>query len=284
MKRIVIILTMFCIFLNHIIFAQTIRRSSFDQKTVIVPEGQSRTFMFTTRKGLFYYGETGLPNTSNYNGLSYLTHEYLEDYVIDINGVQLSRSQAEVHLMGNKLVRYFKNPSIEEEISMADSLPILMIKVRSKQKTPMAIAPLISSQNKKQDFIVDWSTSDKVLYIAQKNHLVRNDENDYPIWLGISTYPEGEFTITKTEQLAQKSKLAKGNFFYPGKINIFLESEAIMLFIIGDSKKDLLRSRNRMLRELQIEIKRQKSQIDGVRQAQSLSNQKKINGLPISQG
>lgn len=281
LKRIAIILIMFWFFLNHSIFAQTIRRSSYDQKIVIVPEGQSRTFMFTNRKGLFYYGETGLPNTSNYNGLSYLTHEFLEDYVIEIGGVQLSRSRAEVHLMGDKLVRYFKNLPIEEEISMADSLPIVMIKIRSKQKASMAIAPLISGSSQKLDFIVDWSSSDKVLFIARKNHLVRNDANNYPIWLGICSYPEGEFTITRSEKLAEKSKLVKEKIFFPGKINIYFESEAIMLFIIGNSKNDLLRSRNLMLRELNIEIKRHNSQIEGVRQVQSLSDHD-TGGFPIS--
>ncbi len=267
LKRGIILLIMFWLSLNENLLAQTIRPSSYDQKVVIVPEGQSRTFMLTNRKGLFYYGETGLPNTSPYNGLSYLTHEFLEDYIIEIGGTQLSRTHAEVHLFGDKLVRNFKNISIAEEISMADSLPTLLIKIRSKQKAPMTIEPLISGSSQKQDFTVDWSSSDKVLFIARKNHLVRHDENNHPIWLGIYTYPEGEFTISGNEMLAEKSKLVKEQSFYPGKINIYLESEAIILFIIGESKNDLLRVRNLMLKELNIEINRQNSQIEGVRQA-----------------
>jgi len=271
-KRNTILLIAFGFLLNQNLLAQTIRPSSYDPKVVIVPEGQSRTFMLTNRKGLFYYGETGLPNTSHYNGLSYLTHEYLEDYVIEIGEVQVSRSRAEVHLMGDKLIRHFKDLSIEEEISMADSLLTLMIKVRSKQKASLSIAPLISGSSQKQDFIVDWSSSDQVLFIAHKNHLVRNDENNYPNWLGICTYPEGEFSITGIESMEKKSKLLSEKFFCPGKINIYLESEAIVLFIIGDSKNNLLKSRNLMLRELNIEIKRQNSQIEGVRQAHSHFN------------
>jgi len=269
LKQITVLLMMLKLILNHHLVAQTIVPSSYDQKIVIVPEGQSRTFMFTNRKGLFYYGETGLPNTSHYNGLSYLTHEFLEDYIIEIEGTQLSRSQAEVHLMGDKLVRHFKSLSIEEEISMADSLPIVMIKIRARQKTPMAIAPLIAGSNQKQDFNVDWSASDKILCIARKNHLVRDDNNNFPVWLGICTYPEGEYTIVAAEDLAKKSKLLKEQIFYPGKINIYLEAEAIILFIIADTKNDLLKNRNLMLKQLNIEIKRNNSQIEGVRQAQS---------------
>jgi hypothetical protein len=272
LKQIIVLLIALWLLINHNLVAQTIVPSSYDQKIVIVPEGQSRTFMFTNRKGLFYYGETSLPNTSHYNGLSYLTHEFLEDYIIEIGGAQLSRSQTEVHLMGDKLVRHFKNLSIEEEISMADSLPIFMIKIRSRQKTPMAIVPLISGSNQKQDFDVDWSSSDKVLFIARKNHLVRDDDNNYPVWLGVCTYPEGEYTIVGIENLTKKSKLVDEQIFCPGRINIYLESEAIVLFIIADNKNDLIKNRNLMLKQLNIEIKRNNSQIEGVRQAQAIFN------------
>lgn len=264
---------MFCLLMGNGIFGQTIHRSSYSPKIVIVPEGQSRAFMFTNRMGLFYYGETGLPNTSNLNGLSYLTHEYLEDYVIEAAGVPLSRSQAEVHLMGNSLIRYFKKLKLEEEITMVDSLPVLLIKIRSKQKTPLTLIPLISGSTRPQDFVVDWASSEKALFIARKNHLVGNNENNCPIWLGIHTYPEGEFTIAGTEKMVQKFTRTKQKAFCPGKINIYLESEAIILFIIGDNKSNLLKNRNLMLKALNIELKRQNSQIEGVRQVQSLSDQ-----------
>ena len=281
MKRITVLLITCWFLFNQCLFGQTLRPSSNDQKIVIVPEGQSRSFMFTNRTGLFYYGETGLPNTSHYNGLSYLTHEFLDDYIIEIGGTHLSRSQAEVHLMGDKLVRHFKNLSIKEEISMADSLLVLLIKVSSKQKAPMAIAPLVSGSNQKQDFVVNWSSSDKILFIVPKHHLASKEENSYPKWLGICTYPEGEFTITGIEDLAKKSKLVRERLFCPGKINIYLESETVILFIIGDNKNDLLRSRDLMFEELNIEIKRNNSQIEGVRQAQSFLDQVYLN-LPAS--
>lgn len=272
LKQIMLLLILLLFNLNHDIFPQTIYPSSYDKKVVIVPEGQSRSFMFTNKKGLFYYGETGQPNKSQYQGLSYLTYKFLEDYIIEISGITLSRSQAESHILGDKMIRFFKNLSVEEEIAMVDSLPILSIKLRTKQKTPMAIAPLIAGFHQEQDFIVDWSASDKILYIAQKHHLVRNNESNYPVWIGICTYPEGEFTTTELENSKIKSRSLKEKVFYPGKINVYLESEIIILFILGDSKNEVLKSRNNMLRCLNIEIKKQNQQIEGVRQARSFSN------------
>ncbi len=266
LQRITVLLMLLVLISEQNLHAQNIYPSSYEKKVVIVPEGQSRTFMFTNQMGLFYYGETSMPNTSQYHGLSYLTHKFLEDYIIELGSNELSRSKAEAHLMGDKLIRFFKNLSVEEEVSMADSLPLLTIKIHSEQKIPMAITPLISSSNQKQDYILDWSTSDKILYIAQKNHLVRNDDSNYPVWIGICTYPEGEFT-PGVESLSNSSQIIEQKIFYPGKINIYLENDVFIFFILGDSKKEVLRNRNQMLKSLNIEIKKQKSQIEGVRQA-----------------
>ncbi len=270
MKRVTLLLILFCFFVKGNLLSQAIQRSNYDRRIVIVPAGQSRTFMFTNQNGLFYYGETGQPNTSRYQGLSYLTHKFLEDYLIEVSGTLLTRNQAEVHLMGDRLIRHFKNFSIEEEISMADSLPILMVKLRTKRKIPLAIAPLISGSKNKQDFVINWSTSDKVLYIAKKQNLANKKKQNYPAWIGICTYPEGEFATTGVEYLSKGSRRNKKNLFYPGKINIYLEDKAVVLFVIGKTKKEVLANRNVMLNKLNIEIKKQKSQIEGVRQAQAV--------------
>lgn len=272
LNRVTLLVVLLLFNLKHDIFPQTIYPSSNDKKVVIVPEGQSRSFMFTNRNGLFYYGETGQPNKSQYQGLSYLTYKFLEDYLIEISGITLSRSQAESHLMGDKMIRFFKNLSVEEEVTMADSLPILSIKIRTKQKTPIAIAPLIAGMDQEQLFLVDWSNADKTLYIARKHHLVRNNEHNYPVWIGICTYPEGEFLTTELENPKSKTPNTQQQTFCPGKINIYLESEAIILFILGDSKNEILKNRNIMLRCLNIEIKKQNQQIEGVRQARSIAD------------
>jgi len=266
LQRVIVLLMVLCLSFNQNLFAQTVYPASNDKKMIIIPEGQSRTFMFTNQTGVFYYGETGMLNTSQYQGLSYLTHKFLEDYILELGGIELLRVKAEVHLIGDRIIRYFNDISVEEEVSMADSLPILTIKIRAKHKTPMSISPLISGSDKKQDFVIDWIPADKMLYIARKNHLVRNDENNYPVWLGICTYPEGKYLATGSESLTNKSQLISQNVFYPGKINMYLETETFIFFIIGDSKEQTLENRNRMFKIFNINFTKPKSQIEGIRQ------------------
>lgn len=222
--------------------------------------------MFTNQTGLFYCGETSLPNTSQFHGLSYLTHEFLEDYVIEVGGSELDRSRSEVHLFSNKIIRYFKTAPIQEEVTIADSLPALTVKISSNQKAPMAIAPIIAGSSQSQDYVLYWSTSDKILYIAKKHHLVRDDENNYPIWIGVSTFPNGEYT-TGYEYLPNRDAFVEDEVFIPGKLNVYLEGDAYIFFIIDDSKAGVLRKRNRILKKMEIDVEKSNSQIEGVRQA-----------------
>ncbi|MDZ7264211.1 MAG: hypothetical protein ONB16_06470 [candidate division KSB1 bacterium] len=236
------------------------------EKVLIVPPGQSRTFMFTNKLGLFYYGETSQPNISAFHGLSYLTRKYLDDYFIEIAGEELRRDKAEVHLLGNKIIRYFSNPELEEEIAIVDSLPVMMIKIRSKQKAPTTIGARIA-EGTLADYTIEWSAADKMLQISRKHQLVRNDDKNYPAWLGIYAYPDGEYIPAEIDTAPAKSQSSRNKSFCPGEINVYLESEVLILFIIGESKSDLLKIRNRMLKNLKIELKKPNSQIEGVRQA-----------------
>ena len=56
------------------LFGQTTEQ---EQNVQIIPQNESQSFMFTNSLGLYYYGETGLQNTSPYHGLSFLTRKLL---------------------------------------------------------------------------------------------------------------------------------------------------------------------------------------------------------------
>jgi len=261
---VLLIITLSCFV--HPSVAQNMTPEAQESKVIIIPQNQSRTFMFTNHSGLFYCGETSLPNTSQFHGLSYLTHEFLEEYIVEIGGTELNRSTAEVHLFNKKFIRFFKNLSIQEEVTIADSLPALIVKISSTQKAPMSIAPVVAGSNQAQDYVLYWSTSDKIFYIAKKHHLVRDDDNNYPIWIGVCTFPNGEYT-SGYEPLPGRDTIVEDAIFVPGKVNVYLEGDAYIFFIIDDSKAGILRKRNRILKKLEIDFEKSNSQIDGVRQA-----------------
>jgi len=240
-------------------------RQSTKEKVLHVPPQESRSFMLTNSIGLFYYGETGLCNISKFQGLSYLTQEFLEDYFLEVGGNILERSQADAYLYIDSLKRVYRSPDITETASINDTLPVLMIKLQSNQPFPLAIAPVISGSKKPQDFVIHWSSEDKILYIARKNHLVKHQKKNYPVWIGISSFPLGEFSETGVDYLKENVEVFEQKTFIPGKINMYLNKYSYFFFLLGDSKKDILRMRNHILKTLNLEMKKREPQIEGVR-------------------
>ncbi|OQX94955.1 hypothetical protein B6I21_07930 [candidate division KSB1 bacterium 4572_119] len=257
------LLTLFLILL--MLFKPIHSQTTAGQKKIIIEPNQSHTFMFTNTNGLFYFGETGLPNTSKYQGLSFLTHEFLEDYVLEVGGTLLERSQAKAVLSSDSLTRIYNSFDITEKISISDSLPVMIANIKCKNKYPFAITPMISGSAKARDYVVHWSSIDKILYIARKNHVVRNDNANYPAWIGISTYPAGEFSEISNDFPKRENSFFDEKSFIPGKINIFLEENAYLFFIIGDNKEDVLQLRNKSYKNLNLKIQKKDLQIEGIR-------------------
>ncbi len=266
MKFFVFKTLIFLIVFNQVVTAQSDQKSFVsDKKYTLIAPSENRTFMFTNSIGLYYYGESSLPNSSTFQGLSFLTHKFLEDYLIELNGSYLNRAQAEVHLYNNKLTRFYDREEVEETVSIADSLPILSLKIQSQQKGLISIIPIISGSSQSRDYMLNWSSMEKILFVAQKNHLVQNNDSHVPVWIGISTFPAGDFSEIGTETISKNHQLPGQKLFVPGKINLFLEDVVYMFFIIGKSKKDILEQRQQTFKNLKIKIQKQQLQIEGIR-------------------
>ena len=235
------------------------------KNVVIIPKGQSRSFMLTNSNAAFFFSETGSANISSFQGLNVQTHEFLEDYIIEVNGKALNKGNAEAYLYPNKLIRKYENLELDEEITLLDSLPVLVIKLTSPKKLPLALVPCISGSNRSKNFVTYWTDEDKLLYIAKKNHMVRNEKEDYPVWIGIYTYPQAEFLSSDADIRKSYVGFNKSEGFLPGKLNYFLDGTAYIFFIIGDNKSDVLQKRKRVLKKYNIFIEKSSKKIEGVR-------------------
>ncbi len=238
-----------------------------EKNVKIIPQNESQSFMFTNSLGLYYYGETGLANTSPYHGLSFLTRKLIEDYIIEAGGQVLNRSNAEARLYRNKLIRSYTAPEIDEEIALSDSLPVLTVKISSNSRLPISVFPLIFRSNRVQNYTKNWSPSEKILYITHKKQLVQNNKVNYAEWIGISTYPGGEFSEANIGEIIKKNQTVNTKTYLPGKVNLYLEDTVYIFFIIANNKKDILKYREQILKTLNIEMKKKETQIEGIRKA-----------------
>lgn len=233
------------------------------KNVVVVPQGQSRSFMLTNYNSTFYFAETSSKNTSSFQGFNVQTHEFLEDYVLEVNDTPLSRKNAEIHLYPDKLVRKYSDAPLEEEVTLSDSLPVLIIKLSSKEKLNMAVSPQISDNGKSNNYVNQWKEEDNILFIAKRSHTVRNDDNDYPVWTGVYVYPGA--TFMGSNYGGSNVRMVKSDGFVPGSLNFVLDGTAYVFFIVGDDKNDVLAMRKHVLKQFNIYLEESGKKIEGVR-------------------
>ncbi len=233
------------------------------KNVIIVPKGQSRSFMLTNQNSTFYFAETSGKNTSSFQGFNVQTHEFWEDYALEANDSPLSRENAEIHLYPNKLVRKYSDVPVEEEVTLSDSLPVLVVKLTSTEKLSMAVSPQISDNGNSKNYINQWKEEDHILFIAKRSHTVRNDKDDYPVWTGVYVYPGA--TFTGSNYSGSNVRMVASEGFVPGQLAFVLDGTAYIFFIIGDDKNDVLAKRKHVLKQFNIYLEKSGEKIEGVR-------------------
>ena len=213
----------------------------------------------------FFFSETGSNTISSFQGLNVQTHEFLEDYLIEVNGQPLKRETADAYLHPNKLIRKYEDIEITEEITLLDSIPVLVVKINSIKKLPISVIPIISGTGQSKNYVTYWTEEDKLLYIAKKNHMVRKENENYPVWTGVSTFPNAEFLDSDSEIKRAYVGYGEKKSFLPGRLNFILDGTAYIFTIIGDNKEDVLQKRKHVLKRFNIFIEKSNKKIDGVR-------------------
>jgi len=259
------LLILFIFVFQQSILSQTVLQETND--FIIIPPRESQSFMFTNTVGMYYYGETGAQNTSPFHGLSFLTTKIVEDYLIEARGQILNRSDAETHLYKNKIIRQYNSIELIQQTTISDSIPVLIIKLSSKQQIPISIFPLIARSNGSQNYSKTWSPADNILYLSRRQQLIQNNNQNNGKWIGITTFPAGNFSEDSIEEINYQNQSTRTKIFLPGKINFYLEGNGYIFFFIADNKKNILNYRKQILKNLNLHINEKEIPIEGIRKA-----------------
>jgi len=236
-----------------------------DKNVIIIPKGESRSFMLTNHDATFFSGETGSLTRSSFHGMNVNTHEFFEDYILEVEGTMLKREDAEVYLHPDKLVRSYPNVNLNEEITLLDTIPVLVIKLTSENKRQLSFLPHFSEIRRSKNFVTYWSEDDRLLYIANQNHLERNSKEDYPVWTGIYIFPNADFNSTDVDLRQSYVGLVRKDVFLPGELSFQLDTTAYIFIIVGDDKKDIVSVRQRILKHFNIFLEKNTKNIKGIR-------------------
>ncbi len=146
--------------------------------------GPSRPFVFTNSIDAFYYGETGGPNTTSWQGFNVRGRELLDDYLLLVKGKPFARTAASRTVVyPDHLERHYPG-GIREEVWPADSLALIAVTLTFPTPVDAGIVPLFSDALARDEFAVELSTG--LACVARTRDLGRSPATDPPLWLGIS--------------------------------------------------------------------------------------------------
>jgi hypothetical protein len=146
-------------------------------------KGQSRPFVYTNKESAFLYGETGGDNTTGWQGFNVYGHEFLDDYMILVDGIPLHRSSAlQTQVFPDMLVRYYPG-GITEEVRMADSLALFAVTLHSPRRVDVDVIPYFTDGRTADEY--DLVPAHESAFVARRAHHERTAESNYPVWLGI---------------------------------------------------------------------------------------------------
>jgi len=260
-------LLLFLLFSTGLLYLVKVAESQtkFKKKFKEIPKGQNESFILTNSVSTYFFGETGQMNSSDFQGLNVSTIEYLDDYIIEVNGRVLNRRNAEVTLYSDKIVRTYTDYPLTEEVTLMDSLPVLVIKLVSGKKLPITFLPVISGITASRRDVAFWAGEDKFLYIRNRSLRVSQQVTGDEYWSGIFVFPEAEYVKVNPDIKKFYVGHSSGQGFLPGKLTSFIDNPVYIFVIIGEGKKDIIEKRKTVLNKLKLYNRETNKKIDGVR-------------------
>jgi hypothetical protein len=193
--------------------------------------GGSRPFVYTNKQSAFFYGETGDRHRESWEGFNVFGHEFLDDYLLIVNGRVLERSEAvRTTVYPDHLVREYPG-GIIEQLRPVDSIAAIGLLITASHPVSVVFVPLFSDGRSKDDYVVEMH--DGAALVARTNHRSRTAAEDYPVWVACAGKGFDPDTITTRDgSRFSPVRLASGR---AGKTHI-------LAFAVGDNTTGALKA------------------------------------------
>ncbi|HUI65737.1 MAG TPA: amylo-alpha-1,6-glucosidase [Bacteroidota bacterium] len=230
--------------------------SALDTLAVVVHE-RSRAYAYTNKESAYLYGETNAANSGSWQGFNVLGHRYLEDYKILVGGVPLDRASAVTTVFPDYLRRVYPDGMIEE-LHPVDSLPAFFVHLKATHPLPLAFLPVPGESHPEGTLEIDLAKS--ALHIARINHLRRNREENYPVWLTL--YCDGAAPL--------KELSGHGAAALPALVFDRPVKECLVLVVVGSTIRECEQTTTWTLRHQQILWSERRSRMEGILSSSSI--------------
>src|SRR6267143_138142 len=160
---------------------------------VIEVKGNSREVAYTNKEAGVFYTETNGEHRSAWQGWRVMSREVMEDYALEIGGVELRRSDVVRALVyPHQLVREYAN-GVRETVTLLDGVNASLVELDSVTGSDIAIRPLFSDLRRQEDFTLDASGG--ILSIGRKDYGTSPAQTQYPGWISLTLEPQTGYAL-----------------------------------------------------------------------------------------
>ena len=192
----------------------------------IVVQGKSREYSFTNKQAAFLYGETNATNRTSWQGFNAGGREFLDDYVLVIDGRPVDRASAVTTVYPDYLVRTYPD-GIIEEVRLADTVALLAVHIVCQNgPARVELIPFFTDIRSKEEYVMRDSAG--VMLLARANHPRRTARENYPVWLAI--HGSG-FTFDRIETRQR-------NQYSPFSVTSPASRHRVIVFALADKPED----------------------------------------------
>ncbi len=201
-----------------------------DEMMITVAKDNSREIAYTNKEAGVFYTETNGEHRSGWQGWRIMSTEMIEDYSITVDGRRLNKKDATAKVYPHQIVREYPD-GIEERVTLLDSIDALVVELSNIDGKEISVRSFFTDSQNHDDYEVNFEQN--VLLVARKRHLERTQNENYPVWIGITTTSP----ICEVDYRADSI----GQSFSPA----FIKSEIInpkskILIVAGDAKSQTI--------------------------------------------
>jgi glycogen debranching enzyme len=226
-----------------------------DEMALFVAKGDSREVAYTNKQAGVFHTETNGIHRSGWQGWRVMSTEILENYSIGIDGKNLNPSYASAEAYPHQLVRKYTE-GITETFTLLDSIDAFVVELDGLDGKELSINPYFTNSFDPNDYEIILAGD--VLLIANKKHLIRTQNENYPVWIGITIVSRDKFNFVRSSDTINTS-------FSPVNCQwSIVNGQLSFLFAAGDTKLQTISLAKHVAQNYQVLIDKRKKRMENL--------------------
>ena len=202
-----------------------------DEMMITVAKDSSREVAYTNKQAGVFYTETNGEHRSSWQGWRIMSTEMMEDYSITVDDRRLNKKDAIAKIYPHQIIREYPD-GLEERVTLLDSIDAIVVELSNVGGKEISIAPFFTDSQNPDDYELGFEGN--VLLTARKRHLERTQNENYPVWIGITVVPGDKLNSIRSSDTLNTA-------FSPVNCQWSIVNRQLkIIFVAGDTKSQTI--------------------------------------------